>query len=135
MSYFTCSCDALLGLMIKCESFAMSDIPSSIGPPASFRASSISVSVELEMKINLVKIQKGPSNRNRKRCKDFKKTSYLVKFPLTGSDIDLSISLLDLDVLAEAEEDPEANAWSTQAIKFLRSALATSAFKTSSSPI
>ena len=58
---------------------------------------------------------------------------YLAKFPLTGSDIDRSISLLDLDVLAEVEEDPEINAWSTQAIKFLRSAFATSAVKASSS--
>ena len=45
--YLACSCDALLGLMMKCESFAMSEIPSSIGPPASFNASSMSVSVEL----------------------------------------------------------------------------------------
>ena len=59
--------------------------------------------------------------------------NYLAKFPLTGSDIDRSISLRDLDVLAEVEEDPEINAWSTQAIKFLRSALATSAVKASSS--
>ena len=58
---------------------------------------------------------------------------YLAKFPLTGSDIDRSISLLDLDVLAEVEEDPEINAWSTHAIKFLRSVLATSAVKASSS--
>ena len=59
--------------------------------------------------------------------------SYLAKLPLTGSDIDLSISLLDLDVLAEVEDDPETNAWSTHAIKFRRSAFAPSAFKASSS--
>ena len=46
--------------------------------------------------------------------------THLAKLPLTGADIERSMSLLDREVLAEAEDDPEIKAWSTHAIKFLR---------------
>ena len=43
---------------------------------------------------------------------------YLANGSLRGIDNDLSSSRLDLDVLADADEDPDAKAWSTHDIKF-----------------